>query len=425
MAGPLLFDAVLFDLDGTLVATDRFWVQAARTGARRAFEELGLDVRLPSAEEWMSLVGLKLEDGFRALFPDLEQDARRAVWEACTEEEERLLQAGGAVLMPGAGAALAALAEAGVRLGIASNCSRAYLDHMLSTLELDRTIDAAYCLDSDGVQNKADMIARLLERFGTRAAVMVGDRVGDRDAAWENGLPHVHCAFGFAPAGETVGSEGRIEDLGELVPRLGCRTAWVERALERLGALGQGGVGPGPLGVTGGVVAGKTLFARDAARVLRARGRAAVAVDLGAYRRPGAAGEEVELAYDLERLEDDLFAPRRNGRAPRLPPGVQDDGSAAAPDATLVLDGSFLLDPWFQSRLEGVVHLEIPEELLWRRLAGRDGRSGGPEALQTVRAGLLPAVRAHGARYRPRELADLVLDASNPLGDESTGDWLA
>ena len=115
MAGPLLFDAVLFDLDGTLVATDRFWVQAARTGARRAFEELGLDVRLPSAEEWMSLVGLKLEDGFRALFPDLEQDARRAVWEACTEEEERLLQAGGAVLMPGAGAALAALAEAGVR----------------------------------------------------------------------------------------------------------------------------------------------------------------------------------------------------------------------------------------------------------------------------------------------------------------------
>ena len=76
------------------------------------------------------------------LFPDLEQDARRTVWEACTEEEERLLQAGGAALMPGAGAALAALAEAGVRLGIASNCSRGYLDHMLTALELDRTIDA-------------------------------------------------------------------------------------------------------------------------------------------------------------------------------------------------------------------------------------------------------------------------------------------
>ena len=37
------FDAVLFDLDGTLLATDRFWIPAARVGARRAFEELGLD----------------------------------------------------------------------------------------------------------------------------------------------------------------------------------------------------------------------------------------------------------------------------------------------------------------------------------------------------------------------------------------------
>ena len=37
------FRAALFDLDGTLIATDRFWIQAARVGARRAFQELGLE----------------------------------------------------------------------------------------------------------------------------------------------------------------------------------------------------------------------------------------------------------------------------------------------------------------------------------------------------------------------------------------------
>ena len=39
------FDAVLFDMDGTLVATDRYWPQAAQEGAIRAFEELGLDAQ--------------------------------------------------------------------------------------------------------------------------------------------------------------------------------------------------------------------------------------------------------------------------------------------------------------------------------------------------------------------------------------------
>ena len=45
------YDAVLFDLDGTLVATDRFWPQAARAGALLAFEELGLE-RLWRVRGW-------------------------------------------------------------------------------------------------------------------------------------------------------------------------------------------------------------------------------------------------------------------------------------------------------------------------------------------------------------------------------------
>ena len=70
------FEAVLFDLDGTLVATDRFWVPAARVGAKRAFAELGLDRELPTAEEWMGLVGLPLAEGFDVLFSDLSVEAR-------------------------------------------------------------------------------------------------------------------------------------------------------------------------------------------------------------------------------------------------------------------------------------------------------------------------------------------------------------
>ena len=59
------------------------------------------------------------------------------------------------------------------------------------------------------------MIEDLLLTFGTRSAVMVGDREGDRDAAHANGLPHIHLRNGFAPRGEEVVCEARIDDFLE------------------------------------------------------------------------------------------------------------------------------------------------------------------------------------------------------------------
>ena len=73
------FEAVLFDLDGTLLATDRFWVPAARVGAKRAFSELGLERAIPTAEEWMGLVGLPLAEGFDALFADPAPEQRQSL----------------------------------------------------------------------------------------------------------------------------------------------------------------------------------------------------------------------------------------------------------------------------------------------------------------------------------------------------------
>src|SRR4051812_6700278 len=116
-ATPFLFDAIVFDLDGTLVATDRFWVDAARVGARRAFAELGLERPMPTAAEWMSLVGLPLTEGFARIFPDLDARSRAHVMAACEEEEHRALRAGGAALLPGVAETLAELRARGVRLG--------------------------------------------------------------------------------------------------------------------------------------------------------------------------------------------------------------------------------------------------------------------------------------------------------------------
>ena len=168
------FDAVLFDLDGTLVATDRIWVEAADRGCRRAFRELGLERDPPDGAGWMSLVGLPLDQGFRALFPDLEPEALAVVVERCLEAEREALAAGVAELLPGAREALEDLRRRGVKTAIASNCGGEYLAAMCDGLGLGALVDEAWCLDSPGVETKADMLRLALERFETRSAVMVG-----------------------------------------------------------------------------------------------------------------------------------------------------------------------------------------------------------------------------------------------------------
>lgn len=301
------FDAVLFDLDGTLVATDRFWVGAAGRGCRRAFEELGLERRPPDEAGWMSLVGLPLREGFRALFPDLAPAQLAVVMEHCVAEERAALAGGGAELLPGAREALEELRRLGVRTAIASNCEAPYLDAMVAGLALDGLVDEAYCLDTPGIANKAEMLARLLEVFGTRSAVMVGDRYTDAEAARKTGLPHVHLARGFAQKGEHIEADAVLGGLGDLLDRLRGRERWIESALGAAGVLE--GEAPTLLGVTGGPLSGKTLFARDAARLLRRRGRDARVVEARHVRGAGrpAAGLRIVEGRDLTDLPLDFL----------------------------------------------------------------------------------------------------------------------
>jgi phosphoglycolate phosphatase len=419
MTRPFLFDAVLFDLDGTLIATDRFWIEAAERGGRRAFAQLGLERPLPTATEWMSLVGTPVEVGFRRLFPDLTDAQRGVILRACCDEELAALERDGAPSMPGAHDVLGRLLEAGVHLGIASNCTREYLDRMLVSLGIRSLVGGAYCAESPGITSKADMIERLLVDLEASAAVMVGDRASDRDAAWDNGLPHVHCAFGFAQGDESVESEGRIESLGELEALLRRRETWIE------GLLGELQLFERPaqrVGITGPRAVGKTLFARDAARLLRAAGRPAevLALDSFASGCEPQVGEPdpLAVAVDLERLQAQVLAPHERGQAFELP-----DGRRVEPGTTLLLEGGLLLGSRRRASLDALLLLEAEPAVRLRRLRGRDRRRGpGPlPPADALESPLDVLGRDLERRFPPEANGTVVLDVSSPLGPPPGG----
>jgi hypothetical protein len=330
----------------------------------------------------------------------------------CVEEEHAALRAGGAAEMPGASELLGELRAKGLRVGIASNCSQQYLDDILDGLDLRRFVDAARCLESPGIRSKTDMLGDLLATFGTRSAVMVGDRASDRDAAHTNGIPHVHLTSGFAPPGERVSAEAHIGALAELRDTLATRAQWIEGALALLGVLQDSARG-WTIGVTGRSASGKTLFARDAAVLLRASGRAAAVVSLDAFTRtsgariPGAQADHLACGFDLERFTAAIAGPRSRGES--IPAGPWGAGVPAG--AVLLVDGLFLADPRLRPVFQRLVQLEVPDELAIRRAAAR-----GADGDALVASLFLPAQRAFEARFDPRRHADLVLDAVNPLG---------
>ena len=384
------FEAVLFDMDGTLVATDRYWPQAAQEGATRAFEELGLDAPVPSQAEWMSLVGGELSSGVARLLPDLDEAAREHILRRYIEAEHAYLAQGRAGFLPGVESTLALLHDAGVRLGIASNCSGRYLDQLMGDLNLGRWIEEARCLDSPRVRNKADMIEDLLAVFDTRSAVMVGDRAGDRDAAWANALPHVHLIDGYAMAGEDVTAQATLNSMDGMAELLGGRARDLGTLLGEL-VPGTGEVFT--LGISGDLASGKTLLARD---LVRLRPGEVECIELESVRRhPNRAGvDPLDEAYDLEALHRRLAQPART--------------------PLRILEGPMLLDPRLRDICQAHLYLEVPTSISLARVQGRDARHS-PVAVEFASEVLLPWQRRWNEAHAPGKLAQRTLSGHNPL----------
>ncbi len=400
------FEAVLFDLDGTLVATDRFWPDAARAGALRAFAAEGLARELPSAEQWMALVGLPLEEGFDQLFADLSPAVRARVLQACVEEEHRLLAEGRAGLLPGVAQALQELSERGLSIGVASNCSQGYLDAMWQGTELRRWVQSARCLHSPGIRNKADMIEELLIEFGTRRALMVGDREGDRQAAWANGLPHAHFTRGYAQPGEPVDAEATLAGMDELLPRMAQRARWVEGALDSL-ALGDGGV----LGVLGAPGSDHAWIAADLAEALGDRGLPVRRVQSEALMRWPSGSESIEThgsEQDPERVARQI-----------LPAGEDlQRALSTAESGWTIVHGPLLHQPACLQFLDRILVLRVDPEVAERRVRGtlRAEPKAVREGLE-VRMPVLARIETElQDRYPPEAIAHAVLDTSQGLG---------
>ena len=197
--GNFPYDAVVFDLDGTLFDAEEGIVSSVR----KAMEEMGLAI--PQGAELRQVVGPPLRYSFHDL---LNVPAERL--DEAAERYARIFRSEGMYrysVYPGIRTLLRVLKENGLYVALASSKPQELCEHILQVYCLrhyfDRVIGET---DNRAKLGKPEMIRRALPEHYRRAA-MVGDRLYDMEGAKAAGVDGIGAVYG-------CGSEEELRKAG-------------------------------------------------------------------------------------------------------------------------------------------------------------------------------------------------------------------
>lgn len=206
------YEAVFFDLDGTLLDTS--------PGVIKAIGHVVKEYRLPELSEEVkrSFIGPPIQDSFERQYGLTKERA----WEIATcwreiYKDEYLLYAGP---YDGIYELLEYCHKAGVRTGVATNKREDYTRTLLDHFKFTPLFDCIAGTDMEGKLKKADLIRVCMERTGVtepRNCLMVGDTRNDKDAAERAGVDFLGVTYGFGFNDETTEETPLAHSCGEIV----------------------------------------------------------------------------------------------------------------------------------------------------------------------------------------------------------------
>ncbi len=182
-------DLVVFDCDGTLHDTFRWWAPIIRAGLQRFADAEGMDVTMPTDAEAEAVVGMRDAGVWAPFLPEGHKDRWFDLRSVVLPMEVAEISSGTDYLFPGIRELLPHLRRSGVTVALASNCRSQYMGGMLDGQGLRQLSDHAFCLDSENVDSKTDMLREAQRVTGATRPVMVGDREPDHEAAVALGWP--------------------------------------------------------------------------------------------------------------------------------------------------------------------------------------------------------------------------------------------
>ena len=207
---------VIFDVDGTLVDSQEFIVEAQR----RAF--FAHDIAPPAREKSLAIVGLSLREAFAVLAGDQGPVESLAEAYRAAGTEIRADPAFIEPLFPGAHDALASLARRDkVILGIATGKARRGVARLLDLCGWADWFATVQTADEHPSKPAPDMVLAAMAETGARPAstYMIGDTSFDMAMARAAGAHPIGVSWGYHKSAElhAAGAERIIADFAELL----------------------------------------------------------------------------------------------------------------------------------------------------------------------------------------------------------------
>ncbi|MFA5309252.1 MAG: HAD family hydrolase [Dehalococcoidales bacterium] len=194
MINPNDVQLIIFDMDGTIIAS----LPAVYESIKRAFKKLDWPVNF-SADEINQFFGVTTASTKGSLYefitppysrltiPEVREKVRDEYEDAFRDVLE---------MFPGVKETLAALRKRGYKLAQYTNASTAYLNIVMSSLQIREYYDYVECIQDNGLA-KPELVRKIRGIFGGAAAAIVGDRVHDIEAARETGCLSIGVLYGY------------------------------------------------------------------------------------------------------------------------------------------------------------------------------------------------------------------------------------
>ena len=192
----MAFEAVLFDLDGTLLDTEEGILKSVEYVVQeKGGTPLGQDLL-------RTFIGPPIQQSFARTFNLDEGDAN--VWAARFREVYRTEYLLYAKPYEGIFEVLDCLVEAGIMVGVATYKREDYAYRLLESFGFTSYTPHIFGSDMQGKMTKADIIEKTVASLGVlkEACLMVGDTVHDAQGAYTSGMPFLGVTYGYGFSSE-------------------------------------------------------------------------------------------------------------------------------------------------------------------------------------------------------------------------------
>ncbi len=212
-----MIKAVLFDMDGVLVNTERFYTQAL---IETFFEETG--IRLTN-EEVGKYTGLIYVDKIKGIFK--ERNLKGDPFALAEKSRERFLRIirGNIKLLPGAKRLIEELVASGLKLGLVSSSKRKVIELVLKEAGIEGTFDVIIAQE-DVKHLKPDpepyLLASKRLNLEPEECVVIEDSVHGVSSAKAAGMKCIAVINPNAPVSSYSGADFVVNDLKDLNLRI-------------------------------------------------------------------------------------------------------------------------------------------------------------------------------------------------------------